>query len=236
MHCCLRVCGHHCPKRENVLSLPCSSLAQGRNHTPPLKLYLRNGGMPHLNVTYNKQTGRLDLKLTFKMKVRIGNADIMPYLVQTDQLSTFRCEFTYQSASRLINDLHLEGPRLTIHDDRSLIKCSEKTRRERAKTDWHRKDQLVAEFKANLQTLTSPLRRVLHPPPGTPQPEVIHQIMFHQKKWWMPLPDPIRSKPSPSLSEASWHWVEEALCADAGTTGGTSAHGSDSSCSFCGES
>ena len=143
------------------------------------------------------------------------------------------------TASRLINDLHLKGPRLTIHDDRSLIKCSEKTRRERAKTDWHRKDQLVAEFKANLQTLTSPFRRVLHPPHGTPQPEVIHQIMFmflHQKKRWMPLPDPIQSEPSPSLSEARWHWVEEALCADADITGGTSAHGSDSSRSFCEES
>ena len=238
IHCCLRVGGHHYLKQEKVLSLHCSSLAQGRSHTPPLKLYLRHSGMPHLNVTYNKQTGRLDLKLTRKMKVRISTAAIMPYVVKSTYLLVayprYLHTFVGQSPSRLINGLHLEGTPLDIQCDRALINgSSERRRKERSKTDWHRKDQLVAEFKANLQLLTSPLRRVLGPPAGTPYPEVIHQIMFHQKKGWRPLPHRIPSEPSPSISEASWNWVEEVVCADADITGGTSAAGSDSSYSFC---
>ena len=204
IHCCLRVGGHHYLKQEKVLSLHCSSLAQGRSHTPPLKLYLRNSGMPHLNVTYNKQTGRLDLKSTHLLVT-------YPRYLHT---------FVGQRPSRLIDGLHFDGTPLDNHCDRALMDhSSERRQKDKAK--------LAKEFKANLQLLRSPLRRVLGPPAGTPYPEVIHQIMLNQKKGWRPLPHRIPSEPSPSISEARLTDVKK-WCADAEITGGTSAAGSDS--------
>ena len=145
--------------------------------------------MPKLSVTYNTLTSGLDLELT---------------ILCIDNKPTKRKVRWYvgQRQMGLLNVLHREAGGVEV---KGMVQ-SQRVQKERAKTDWHCKGQLIAEFKGNLQKLTSPTRRVLLPPPGMPYPEVIQQIMLNRKRGWRTQPE----IPSQASSEADWCLASQA--------------------------
>ena len=178
-----------------------SSFAQGHSSNSPFQLHTQHSGMPKLSVTYNTLTSGLDLELTIlcidnkptKRKVR--------WLSTTCRFSTTK-RISQRQMQVLIN-LHLEAGGVEV---KGTPQQSQRVQKERAKTDWHCKGQLIAEFKGNLQKLTSPTRRVLLPPPGMPYPEVIQQIMLNRKRGWRTQPE----IPSQASSEADWCLASQA--------------------------
>ena len=150
------------------------------NPTLHLRLHIT---MPHLNVIYNTQTTRLDLKLTLLCidnKVhRCGS--------QRRQRTPWKCTAPLPPARHGSQDEVIMINSMQLEPGGSQGTCSKFCQRDiakRAKTDWPWKDKLVAEFREDLRKLTRPTRRVLLPPPGLEYEEVIHQIMFRGKKGW----------------------------------------------------
>ena len=145
--------------------------------------------MPKLSVTYNTLTSGLDLELTI---LCIDNKPTKRKV---------RC-YASQRQMEVLDVLHLEAGEVEV---KGMVQ-SQRVQKERAKTDWHCKGQLIAEFKGNLQKLASPTRRVLLPPPGMPYPEVIQQIMLNRKRGWRTQPE----IPSQASSEADWCLASQA--------------------------
>ena len=166
-----------------------SSFAQGHSSNSPFQLHTQHSGMPKLSVTYNTLTSGLDLELT---------------ILCIDNKPTKRKVRWYASQRQMevLDVLHLEAGGVEV---KGMVQ-SQRVQKERAKTDWHCKGQLIAEFKGNLQKLTSPTRRVLLPPPGMPYPEVIQQIMLNRKRGWRTQPE----IPSQASSEADWCLASQA--------------------------
>ena len=166
-----------------------SSFAQGHSSESPFQLHIQHSGMPKLSVTYNTLTSGLDLELT---------------ILCIDNKPTKRKVRWYASQRQMevLDVLHLEAGGVEV---KGMVQ-SQRVQKERAKTDWHCKGQLIAEFKGNLQKLTSPTRRVLLPPPGMPYPEVIQQIMLNRKRGWRTQPE----IPSQASSEADWCLASQA--------------------------
>ena len=90
--------------------------------------------------------------------------------------------------SPTLKAMQLEG-RARYDDERAEARPSRRRLSEKAKTDFHVKAKLIAEFKQDLGRLSH--RRVLVPLPGTIHQDTIHQIMWRQKEAWTPLPHPM---------------------------------------------
>ena len=137
--------------------------------------------MPHLDVTYNGQTRRLDLKLDMLIidnKVHQSGSQQKPVVPTRHMLAAAdMCWMRPKDAKKKINAMHLEPGQ---GHGKEKPKWSQRQVAERAKTDWHCKVELLKEFREDLLKLKKPTRKVLLPPPGTDPEEVIHHIMFHQ--------------------------------------------------------
>lgn len=141
--------------------------------------------MPHLDVTYNGQTGRLDLKAPDLRHMLIRHNNVHQSGSQQEPVVPTRhmlaaadmCWMRPKDAKKKINAMHLEPGQ---GHEKEKPQWSRRQAAQRAKTDWHFKRELLKEFREDLLKLKKPTRRVLLPPPGATPEEVTHHIRFHQ--------------------------------------------------------